>query len=171
MHLYKMNEKIGWSSMISMSAIQNPSNRLVTNNALRFRLRTRLYPNGKQDEDPDASTGPSEKQLIQWEISDIATKLKRQIDEDQAFVDLNISKEFQAGHYWGGDTRWRTSLLMREIHQQNYLGINMELLHVDQNWRELVASYNVTMLDAHNRIVKEFCKSVIKLFVTNGLRL
>ncbi|CAL8125639.1 unnamed protein product [Orchesella dallaii] len=153
MHLYKTNEKIGWSSMISVSALQNPTNRLVTNDALRFRLRTKLYPNGKAEEE---TPGPSEKQRILWEISDVASKLKQEIDEDQAFVDLHISKEFVAGHYWGGNTRWKSSLLMREIHHQNYLGINMELLHVDQNWRELVASYNVTLLDAHDRIVKEF---------------
>lgn len=156
MHLYKTNEKIGWASMISMSALQNPTNNLVTNDSLRFRLRTKLYPHAKEEEDAELPQNPSEKQLIVWEMSNLADKLRTQIDEDQAFVDLQISKEFQAGHFWGGHTTWKTSLLMREIHSQNYLGINMELLHVDQNWRELIASYNVTLLDGHDRIVKEF---------------
>jgi hypothetical protein len=108
--------------------------------------------------------GPSEKQLIQWEIPGLLEKLRNEDsltalqNDNQAFVDLKVTKEFGAGHFWGGHTLWKLSLLMRQINNQNYLGMNVELAHNDANWKELLASYNVTLLDAHSRIVKEFCK-------------
>ncbi len=76
---------------------------------------------------------------------------------EELFQELNVTKEFVAGHSWNGFSLWRAGLLAKTINRQVYLGLNMELVQRDGDWKELEASYNVTMLDAHSRIAKEFC--------------
>lgn len=77
-------------------------------------------------------------------------------NQDELFRELNVTKEFVAGHSWNGFSLWRAGLLAKTISRQVYLGLSVDLVQADADWKALEAEYNVTMLDAHGRIAKEF---------------
>ncbi|OXA51105.1 hypothetical protein Fcan01_14353 [Folsomia candida] len=162
-HLYaRKGDSISVSNVVSRQTLENPKFGLLSRNTLRLKVKVRVYPkvDKVQSEVNTQKQNPSEKQLVLWEVKNLANKLSYIAkNQDELFRELNVTKEFVAGHSWNGFSLWRAGLLAKTISRQVYLGLSVDLVQADADWKALEAEYNVTMLDAHGRIAKEFAIS------------